>query len=406
MVRFTLLGNGVILSKGLLSSYDNERVSATASTGNTYFVCLERILEIVTRIALIGTGNIAGSHLKAIKAAGERAELVAAVDVSEERLSAFCAENDIPHQYTSAAAMLATEQPDLVLIATPPATHIALILECLEAGAWVLCEKPLVGSLADFDSITAVEERTGRYVSTVFQWRFGSAGKHLKSLIGQNALGRPLVGVCNTLWYRNDAYFDVAWRGKWATELGGPTMGHGIHLTDLFLWLMGDWAEISAMMGTLERKIEFEDVAMALVRFESGALGSVVNSVLSPRQESHLRLDFQKATVEVNALYSYRNENWRFTALDADGGAATVAQWDALRQDIGSSHAEQLKDVLDSLDKGERPPVSGGEARRILEFIASLYKSAMTGETVQRGSITLDDPFYYAMNGAAQGKKS
>ncbi len=215
-------------------------------------------------------------------------------------------------------------------------------------------------------------------------------------------MGRPLVGVCNTLWYRGDAYFDVSWRGKWATELGGPTMGHGIHLTDLFLWLMGDWAEISAMIDTLERKVEFEDVAMALVRFENGALGSVVNSVLSPRQESHLRLDFQKATVEVNTLYSYRNENWRFTALDADGGAATIAQWDALREDVGSSHAEQLKDVLDRLDQGERPPVSGTEARRILEFIASLYKSAITGQTVKRGSITPDDPFYYAMNGAAQ----
>ena len=239
----------------------------------------------MTRIAIIGTGNIVSSHLAAIKAVGERAELVAAVDVDEARVRAICAENDIPHAYVDAREMLAAEQPDLVQIATPPAVHKRLIIDCLEAGAWVFCEKPLCASLAEFEEITRVENRTGRYVSTVFQWRFGSAAKHLKAMIADGAVGRPLVGVCNTLWFRAQPYFDVSWRGKWATEVGGPTVGLGIHLTDLFLWLMGDWAEVRAMIGTLERRVEYEDVAMASVRFENGAMGSIVNSALSPRQE-------------------------------------------------------------------------------------------------------------------------
>ncbi|MCZ2096919.1 MAG: Gfo/Idh/MocA family oxidoreductase, partial [Anaerolineae bacterium] len=155
----------------------------------------------MTRIAIIGTGGIVGSHLTAIKAAGERAELVAAVDVDEARERAVCAENSIPRWYCDARAMLETEQPDLVQIATPPAIHKKLIVDCLEAGAWVYCEKPLCSSLAEFDDISRAEERTGRYVSTVFQWRFGSAGKHVKRLIADGTLGRPLVGVCNTLWY-------------------------------------------------------------------------------------------------------------------------------------------------------------------------------------------------------------
>lgn len=176
-------------------------------------------------------------------------------------------------------------------------------------------------------------------------------------------------------------------------------MGHGIHLTDLFLWLMGDWAEIQAIVATLDREIDVEDVSMALVRFKNGSLGNITNSVLSPRQESHLRLDFQRVTVECTALYYYNNANWRFTLPDGSSDEMALAEWQAIEEDITSSHAAQLREMLDCMDAGKRPLVSGLEARRILEFNASLYKSAFTGQPVQRGSITPDDPFYHAFNG-------
>ncbi len=357
------------------------------------------------RAAIIGVGKSVGNHLTAARAVSDRLELVAAVDIDEARVQAICTENGIPRWYTCAEDMLAAEKPDLVHIVTPPATHKSLIITCLEAGAWVLCEKPLCASLAEFDEIAQAEVRTGRYVSTVFQWRFGSAAKHLKHLMQADTLGRPLVGVCNTLWYRNQDYYRVPWRGKWATEVGGPTATLGIHLVDLFLWLMGDWREVQAMIGTLDREIEVEDVSLASVRFENGALGSIVNSALSPRQQSYLRLDFQQATVEVKALYRYANENWRVSLPDGIETSDALTQWQALIDNIPGRHEAQLTDVLDSLARGERPPVSGLEGRRIIEFIASLYKAALTGHLVKRGDITPDDPFYYAMNGTPQVMK-
>jgi predicted dehydrogenase len=354
------------------------------------------------RTVIIGTGNSVGNHLSAIKKLGNRVDLVAAVDLDEAKVQTVCAENNIPCWYTDVAAMLAAEQPELVCIITPPATHKALSIQCMEAGAWVYCEKPLCASLAEFDEIAAAEARTGCYVSTVFQWRFGSAAKHVKTLVQQNGLGRPLVGVCNTLWYRTQNYYSAPWRGKWATEIGGPTATLGIHLMDLFLWLMGEWSEVRSMIGTLDREIEVEDVSMALVRFESGAMGSIVNSALSPRQESYLRLDFQQATVEVSTLYRYNNDHWRFSLPDNVANPTAAANWEALTENISSGHDVQLGEIIDCMKRNERPPVSGDEARRILEFITSLYKSAQTGQPVHRGNITPGDPFYYAMNGAPQ----
>jgi predicted dehydrogenase len=331
---------------------------------------------------------------------GERAELVAAVDVDAARVQAICTEHNIPHAYTTAAEMLTAEQPDLVHIVTPNSTHKELVVQCLEAGAWVFCEKPLCISLSEFDEIDQAEKRTGRYASTVFQWRTGSAAKHLKRLIGERVLGRLLVGVCNTLWYRADKYY-AGWHGKWASEGGGAAITLGIHLMDLLLWLFGEdqWQEVRAMIGTLDHAIEAEDVSMALVRFESGALGTIIQSSVSPRQESRLRLDFQHATVEVNTLYRYSNENWRFTPRDGLTDRTVLASWEALTEDIPSAHHVQYGEVLDSMARGGRPPANGEESRRVLEFIASLYKAALTCEPVRRGSITPGDPFYHAMNG-------
>jgi predicted dehydrogenase len=253
----------------------------------------------------------------------------------------------------------------------------------------VLCEKPLCASLAELDRIIAAEERTGRHCASVFQWRFGSAGQHLKALIRRGELGRPLAGLCQTTWYRNQAYYDKPWRGRWDNELGGVSMGHGIHAMDLFLWLMGDWSEVSAMIATLDRQIEIEDVSAAVVRFAGGALGTVVNSVLSPHEETYVRLDFQQATVEVRALYHYTNSHWTFTP--APGASAQA--WPP-PTDEGSSHGAQLRRLLDSMDRGEPPPAGTADVRQTFEFLSSLYRSGAGGGVVRRGEIAPGDPFY------------
>lgn len=353
------------------------------------------------RAAIIGTGAIANYHIQALNEMKERVEVVAAVDVLRERVEAYSTAYAIPRFYTDASEMLEKEHPDIVHIATPPSTHYELIIHALEAGAWVLCEKPLCTSLAQLDHIAAVEERTGKYCSSVFQWRFGSGAQHLKRLIQTGGLGRPLVGICQTTWFRDHAYYRVPWRGKWSTEGGGPTMGHGIHAMDLFLWLLGDWEEVSAMTGTLDRRIEVEDVSLAMVRFKNQAMGSIVNSVLSPREETYLRFDFQKATVELTALYSYTNKLWRFSQPQSMQDAAVAARWEGLSQDRPASHATQIAYFLDSLDRGVRPLSSSPDLRPTFEFITGMYKSTATGCVVQRGSIMEGDPFYYHVAGQA-----
>lgn len=352
------------------------------------------------RAAIVGTGNIAGAHVAALRRMGGRAEVVAAVDVDGGRAGAFCSEHGIPSSYVDTAEMLEEEAPDLVHVCTPPQSHRTLSVQCMEAGAWVLCEKPLCASLEEMDAIEAAEWATGKFCSSVYQWRFGSGARHLKALISSGELGRPLAGLCQTTWYRDAAYYRVPWRGRWETELGGATMGQGIHAMDLFLWLLGDWREVRAMVGTLDRDIEVEDVSMATVLLENGAMGSVVNSVLSPRQRTHLRFDFQEATVEVDSLYGYSNADWSYSIPDGASTADSLDRWRKIPEESLSMHAGQVAELLDCMEEERRPSTSGPGARRTLEFITGLYKAAMTGGPVVRGSIEKGDPFYHRLNGA------
>ncbi|MFH9469545.1 Gfo/Idh/MocA family protein [Streptomyces clavifer] len=359
------------------------------------------------RVAIVGTGAIArGSHLSALTAlaAEQPLEIVAAVDVDVTAVEAFCADAGIARPYTDLDRMLAEQRPDLVVIGTPPRFHRDQTVAALRAGAWVWCEKPPCPSLEDFDAIEAAEGTGGGgpYAAIVFQHRFGSGSRHVRELLAGQAMGRALVAHCQTTWYRDEAYYSVPWRGRWSSEGGGPAMGHGIHQMDLLLDLLGPWSEIRAMAGRLVHDVETEDVSTALVRFENGAMATVVNSVLSPDEVSRIRIDCERATVELTHLYGHRNADWRITPAPGVPSAEAAA-WNDFGPDVPSSHEAQLRGLLDDFRAGRRPRSSGADGRKSLELVAALYKAAFTGETVRAGGIRPGDPYYSALHGDAPG---
>jgi predicted dehydrogenase len=356
----------------------------------------------VYRALLVGTGSVAALHMQAIEQTRGRVTLAAAVDVDAERLRTFCAQHNVAHAYEDFATALKAVRPDIVLVAAPPAVHAEMTIAALRAGAWVLCEKPFCASLAELDRIEKTELETGRFAACIFQQRFASSTAHVRQLAADGLLGRPLVAVCHTLWYRDAAYYAVPWRGKWRTELGGVTMSLGVHAIDHLLHLLGDWAEVRAQVATLDRDIEVEDISLALVRFANGAHASIVNSALSPRQETYIRLDYQHATIELTHLYGYTRDNWRFTLAPNLGaeGAQLLQAWQDAPSDIGATHIAQFASFIADLDAGRRPLTSGASARRTFELLTALYKSAFTGQPVRAGTIVPGDPFYSSLQGA------
>jgi predicted dehydrogenase len=347
--------------------------------------------------AIVGTGAIAAAHARALRRHAGRARLAAVVDLDPDRARAFAVEWDVPEVYPGLTELLAAGKVDLVHLCTPPSSHAPLALQCLRAGTTVLVEKPPALSLAELDELADAARRTGAHVATVFQHRFGAGAVRLRAMATAGELGRPLLATCETQWYRDDAYFAVPWRGRWDTEGGGPTMGHGIHQVDLLLSVLGPWESVTAVAARRARQVETEDVSMALVTFADGTVATVVNSVVSPRQVSALRFDFERATVELSHLYGYTDDDW--TVTPAPGHAAIAARWAVDRSTLESGHEVQLTAVLDALDGGVAPPVTLADTRQTMEFTAAVYASAFTGERVHRGQLGPDSPFAVRMNG-------
>ncbi len=350
-------------------------------------------------VAIIGTGAIARVHADAVASVGDRARLVAAADTDADALREFCSSRGIMRCHGSLAELLDAGPPDLAIVCTPPGAHAAHALACLRAGSSVLVEKPPASSLAELEQMSAAEDPNGPWLATVFQHRFGSGALRLRSMIGSGVLGRPLLAICHTIWFRDQAYFDAPWRGRWGTEGGGPTMGHGIHQMDLLCHVLGDWTEVSALARRQARRTETEDLSLAHVTFASGVVASVVNSVLSPREETYLRFDFERGTVELRHLYGYGDDDWQVTP--APGHEERVAAaWAAGERGVPSGHRAQLTAVLRSLRDRTPPPVTSADALRTMRLVAGIYASAFGGRPVRAADLSPGTPFHERMDGS------
>jgi predicted dehydrogenase len=370
------------------------------------------------RVAIVGCGSIARSHALSYQE-NPRAELVGVVDIIPERADEY-AERYRTTAYPSCRELL-DQQPDLVSVATPPGTHTKIAVEVLGSGCSVLLEKPPTTALADMDVLAAAEEASSGSLYVVFQHRHGSGARRASRLLRSGALGTPRVAVCETLWYRPDSYFLPEWRGNWAGEGGGPTLGHGIHQIDLLLHLMGPWETVDARAARIARPVDFEDVSLAIVTFPSGAVGTVVTSLLSPREISRIRVDTDGGTLEVNHVYGYSDSDWSWAPVPdatvaanlgrdpglpkADdptqrGPAANGDVWAASAGlDVPSNHAAQINQLIDDMLDGRPHDTTLASTRPTMEFVTALYASSIGRETIHRRDLTPANRFYHSLNG-------
>ncbi|WP_156761609.1 Gfo/Idh/MocA family protein [Microbacterium karelineae] len=352
---------------------------------------------MTTRVGIVGTGGIAGVQADSLSRIDD-AEIVAVTDIDEGRAREFAAKWG-GRVDASLEAMLETGGVDIVHLCSPPGLHVAQGELVLRAGVSALSEKPPALSLAEFDRIRAAEEASSGWFATVSQHRFGGRARWLAERTADGALGDAMTAVCHTLWYRPESYFDMPWRGTWASEGGGPTMGHGIHQIDTMLSILGPWREVTAVAARRARPVETEDLSAALVTLESGAVVSIVNSLLSPRETSYLRFDYTHATVELEHLYGYGDDAWRFTA--APGAPEGLAdEWERSATGRGSGHGAQFVETYAALAEGRPLPVTTADARDTLELLAAIYASAFEGRPVAKGEIDAASPFAASMRGS------
>ena len=341
---------------------------------------------------IVGTGVIAAMHAAAITTL-PRARLAAVTDVADGAAAAFAAARGCAAE-PGLDQLLARPDVDVVCVCVPSGLHAEVGVRAARAGKHLVVEKPIDVTLAAADRLIEAARAAGVALTVISQHRFDPGLIELKRLLGDGALGRLVLAEASTKWYRTQAYYDsAAWRGTWAMD-GGSLMNQGIHYVDLLRWCMGPVTEVTAVCATQAHQVEVEDTALAIVRFGSGAVGTILSSTAAyPGFPQRLEITGTDGTVIVeDGRIVRRAFGAQATAgdpgEDADPGAGAVgalgghgAAADPAAIEV-ASHAAQIADLLAAVEEGRAPAVDGQAGRDALEIVRAVYESARTGAPV------------------------
>lgn len=349
------------------------------------------------QVALVGCGWAGGWHAADLKLLPELFTLAVCCDTSAARAEEFGNQYGIPTRVTDYAAVCARPDIDVIAIATPPALHHDMVLQALAAHKHVMCEKPFVRSLAEVDSVVAAEKRSQGRVMPVFQYRFGPGLAKVRHVIQSGIAGRHYVSAVETARWRGADYYREAWRGKFATELGGVLVTQAIHIHDLLSWLVGPIATVAALKTTRVNPIEVEDCAVASLRMADGSLASLTATLGSVKQVTRLRLCFEHVTFQKVCDHDQSSrpadDPWEILPRTDKVAAAVAAKLAEVKPGRGW-FAGQYEQFHHALTTGGPFAVTVADARASLELITALYESGETGTMVSL-PIGPDHPRYH-----------
>ena len=353
------------------------------------------------RFAVVGAGVIGNHHGTVISALAEQIDLVAVVDHRAERAERLAAQRG-GQAFASLTEALAAVDVDVVVVCTPTGAHGEVAIEALGAGKHVIIEKPAEVTLDKTDRIIDAQRAADTLVAVISQHRFDPATETTLAAIEHGELGRITSGIASIDWWRGQSYYDSGdWRGTWELDGGGALMNQGVHTVDLLVAALGEPVEVFAYTGTLaHERIETEDVAVAVVKFASGALGVLHGSTAAyPGLSARLQVHGDRGSVVIE------NDELTFVHLTPTGSDPEEKAMGSSGKDLNEveryrkavdqassagrepgqlsdAHRYQYENFLSALRGEAEVRVGLAENRRSIGVIVGAYESARTGRPV------------------------
>src|SRR5438270_10124311 len=292
--------------------------------------------------------------------------------------------------------MLEREGLDVVIICTPSGKHGEHVCQVMRSGRHVIVEKPMEIRREALDEMLRVQRETGVKLAVISQHRFDPASQQVRKLLDEQTFGRLVLGNAIVPWWRSQEYYDSGdWRGTWKLDGGGVLMNQSIHSIDLLQWLMGPVKSVFAYTDTLAHRMETEDVAVAVLRFATGALGTIAATTGAyPGVTTRVEIfgDKGSAVIEddyLSYLHLARDDREEVDPYGVGPGkraqrtenADTSAAQDPAALAI-RSHALQIEDMIRAIRENGTPLLDGYGAKHPVEIILAIYESARTHKEV------------------------
>ena len=336
-------------------------------------------------IAVIGAGLIGRAHIE-LASSHPNVTLVAVVD-PDPAGEALARAAGVPW-FSDHRQMLDRVRPRAAIVSTPNVTHAAVAVDCMEAGAAVLVEKPIANTLEDAQRICETSLRTGRPALVGHQRRHNPIIARARSIIGAGELGRLVSATVMCTWLKPGDYFDATWRRE---PGGGPLLINLIHDIDLLRFLYGEIESVQAMTSNAVRGFEVEDTAVVVCRFCNGALGTITVSDTAaapwnwdlaageaarfPRQD----VDAYFLSGTQGSLTLPRLGLWRYRG---GSGWQEPLTMERTALHAGCPYTEQLRQFRAVVEGRENPLCSALDGARTLEATLAVAKAASTGGSV------------------------
>lgn len=319
----------------------------------------------VLRIGMIGCGGNGRGHLKNMVS---RPEVQVAALAEPAAAALRRTRRDIPAladapAYADHRKMIADNDLDAVAISTPHTLHFRQVMDALEAGLHVFCEKPLTSSVAETKKVVASARRKRRVVVVAFQRRFDAMRRFMRAFVRDKAFGKPLFvqSFCSQGWLEG---VRGTWRQKLSLSGGGQLNDTGAHIIDMIFWIMPSRpTEVTAIIDNRGTEVDIDSAIS--YRFADGALGNLSIVGAGPR-----------------------NVFWEDMTIVGSKGRALFLRQGALTASTGSEIIEYKSfgrdgdrighfiDVVMGRAKNESPPE---EFLPAIAFTEACWKSAKLG---------------------------
>ncbi len=325
------------------------------------------------KIGVIGCGAISERKHLPLFAECSQGEVVAVADVREEKAKDIAAKFGVKDYYSRWEEMMKRDDIEAVSIATPNFLHREMAVAAAEAGKHVLVEKPIATSLEEAEEMIKAAKENSVILMVQQTQRFSPRTQKVKELIEEG-----IIGKINTIRGKIGNPGPENWSptGKWffnkKQSFGGALADVGIHIIDLIRWIMGkEVKEVSAFLGTLEKKIEVEDNGICLFRFEGGPLGIAEASWTTKPGMAQMSFYGEKGSLTANL--------WGENPLTVN-----LSSMEKITPEIPAEgkYGTPFQYFLDCIEKGDEPFISGEEAKKSLEIILAAYESSAARKVI------------------------
>ncbi len=335
------------------------------------------------RVGVLGCGRVSARYREVLgRELSDRVEVVAAADLDPAKASAFA--EAVGGKPVGGIPQLIAERPELVCVLTESGHHADHALQLIEAGINVLVEKPVALRPEDAERVRDAAAARGVMCAVVKQNRYNPAMRFVRQMVDEERIGRLVTAGIRVHWCRKQDYYDDPWHGRWAMD-GGVLAQQAIHHLDALQWLGGPIEAVCAAGAAVLNNLEAEDTAIGLVRFKSGALGTIeaTTSARDADFEASIHLVGQDAMAKIGGSALNLLEFWRPVEPRQGDERAAETFSQQVPTSYGLGHGPLLGEVLDALENGTRPPVDVDEALTSLRLVHALYASMETGGWVR-----------------------